>query len=603
MKKENNKESKLDIIRHSTAHILAAAVLEMFPEAKFGIGPTIEDGFYYDFDLPRTLIPEDLPILEEKMRAIIKQNFSFEKREIDAKKAIELFKKAKQPYKVELIKDLRKQPPTSSGNKYSLSKARSAASKGLTVTIYKTGNFVDLCRGPHIDSTGEIKPDAFKLLKIAGAYWRGDEKNKMLQRIYGTAWESKKDLQTYLKKLEEAEKRDHRKLGKDLDLFSLPELTGGGLPVWHPKGAIVRQTIEDFWKKEHQKNGYQLVYSPHIGNINIWKKSGHWDFYRENLYSPIKIENEEYLLKPMNCPFHIFIYQSQARSYKDLPLRYAELGTVYRYERSGVLHGLTRVRGFTQDDAHIFCPPEKLSEELVKIIKFALEMLKTFGFNDYDIYLSTRPEKYIGSLKIWEKATAALKYALEKTGLKYQIDPGEGVFYGPKIDIKIKDALDRAWQCTTIQVDFNLPEKFNVSYIDKKGKKQQPIMIHRALMGSLERFIGVLVEHYGGALPVWLAPEQVWILPIGSRHEDYAFKVAQTLKEKDIRVLVKNENETVSKKIRDGELQKIPYLLVVGDKEIASKSVAVRERFKGDLGSMKLDKFITKIKKEIENKK
>ncbi|OIO47422.1 MAG: threonine--tRNA ligase [Parcubacteria group bacterium CG1_02_40_82] len=587
-----NKNNKLDILRHSTSHILASAVLDMFPEAKFGIGPTVEGGFYYDFDLPRTLIPEDLPILEEKIRAIIKQNLAFEKKQIDVKKAQELFKKAKQPYKVELIKDLVKEE-----------KATLRQAQGKKVTIYKTGNFVDLCRGPHIDSTGEIKSDAFKLLKIAGAYWRGSEKNKMLQRIYGTAFENKKDLEAYLKKLEEAEKRDHRKLGKDLDLFSLPELAGGGLPVWHPKGAVVRQTIEDFWKKEHQAKDYKLVYSPHIGNINIWKKSGHWDFYRENLYSPIKIDTEEYLLKPMNCPFHIFVYQSQTRSYKDLPLRYAELGTVYRYERSGVLHGLTRVRGFTQDDAHIFCTPEQLSEELVRIIEFAVKMLKVFGFSDYDIFLSTRPEKFIGNEKIWDKATKALKYALDKTGLKYQIDPGEGVFYGPKIDIKIKDALDRAWQCTTIQVDFNLPERFDVSYIDEKGKKQQPIMIHRALLGSLERFIGVLIEHYAGAFPVWLAPEQVWILPIGSRHKEYALKVAEALKQQNIRVVVKNENETIGKKIRDGELQKIPYLLVVGDKEISAESVAVRERGKGDLGPIKLDKFIEKIIDEIKIKK
>jgi len=587
-----NKNNKLDILRHSTSHILASAVLDMFPEAKFGIGPTVEGGFYYDFDLPRTLIPEDLPILEEKIRAIIKQNLAFEKKQIDVKKAQELFKKAKQPYKVELIKDLVKEE-----------KATLRQAQGKKVTIYKTGNFVDLCRGPHIDSTGKIKSDAFKLLKIAGAYWRGSEKNKMLQRIYGTAFENKKDLEAYLKKLEEAEKRDHRKLGKDLDLFSLPELAGGGLPVWHPKGAVVRQTIEDFWKKEHQAKDYKLVYSPHIGNINIWKKSGHWDFYRENLYSPIKIDTEEYLLKPMNCPFHIFVYQSQTRSYKDLPLRYAELGTVYRYERSGVLHGLTRVRGFTQDDAHIFCTPEQLSEELVRIIEFAVKMLKVFGFSDYDIFLSTRPEKFIGNEKIWDKATKALKYALDKTGLKYQIDPGEGVFYGPKIDIKIKDALDRAWQCTTIQVDFNLPERFDVSYIDEKGKKQQPIMIHRALLGSLERFIGVLIEHYAGAFPVWLAPEQVWILPIGSRHKEYALKVAEALKQQNIRVVVKNENETIGKKIRDGELQKIPYLLVVGDKEISAESVAVRERGKGDLGPIKLDKFIEKIIDEIKIKK
>ena len=587
-----NKNNKLDILRHSTSHILASAVLDMFPEAKFGIGPTVEGGFYYDFDLPRTLIPEDLPILEEKIRAIIKQNLAFEKKQIDVKKAQELFKKAKQPYKVELIKDLVKEE-----------KATLRQAQGKKVTIYKTGNFVDLCRGPHIDSTGEIKSDAFKLLKIAGAYWRGSEKNKMLQRIYGTAFENKKDLEAYLKKLEEAEKRDHRKLGKDLDLFSLPELAGGGLPVWHPKGAVVRQTIEDFWKKEHQAKDYKLVYSPHIGNINIWKKSGHWDFYRENLYSPIKIDTEEYLLKPMNCPFHIFVYQSQTRSYKDLPLRYAELGTVYRYERSGVLHGLTRVRGFTQDDAHIFCTPEQLSEELVRIIEFAVKMLKVFGFSDYDIFLSTRPEKFIGNEKIWDKATKALKYALDKTGLKYQIDPGEGVFYGPKIDLKIKDSLGRPWQCTTIQVDFNLPERFDVSYIDEKGKKQQPIMIHRALLGSLERFIGVLIEHYAGAFPVWLAPEQVWILPIGSRHKEYALKVAEALKQQNIRVVVKNENETIGKKIRDGELQKIPYLLVVGDKEISAESVAVRERGKGDLGPIKLDKFIEKIIDEIKIKK
>ncbi len=597
----NSQKNKLDILRHSASHILAAAILEMFPEAKFGIGPTIEDGFYYDFDLPRTLIPEDLPILEEKMRAIIKANFPFERQEIDAKKAQELFKKAVQPYKVELIKELSTGQELRSDNNPPTPLSKGGAG-GLKVSIYKTGGFVDLCRGSHIDSTGEIKSDAFKLLKIAGAYWRGSEKNKMFQRIYGTAWENKKDLEAYLKKLAEAEKRDHRKIGKDLDLFSLPELTGGGLPVWHPKGAIIRQIIEDFWKSEHQKNNYQLVYSPHIGNINIWKKSGHLDFYRENLYSPIKIDTEEYLLKPMNCPFHIFVYQSQTRSYKDLPIRYAELGTVYRYERSGVLHGLTRVRGFTQDDAHIFCLPEQLSDELVRIIEFAVKMLGIFGFSDYDVYLSTRPEKFIGNEKIWDKATNALEFALDKTGLKYQIDPGEGVFYGPKIDIKIKDALDRAWQCTTIQVDFNLPERFDVSYIDGKGKKQQPIMIHHALLGSLERFIGVLIEHYAGAFPVWLSPEQVWILPVGSRHEEYAFKIAELLKAQSIRATVRHENETINKKIRDGELQKIPYLLVVGDKEIESDSVAVRERGKGDLGAMKVADFMEKIKKEIKEK-
>jgi len=575
---------KLNILRHSASHVLAAAVLEMFPEAKFGIGPTIEDGFYYDFDLPRTLIPEDLPILEEKMRAIIKQNFPFEKKEIDVKKASDLFKKAKQAYKVELIKDLVK------------------IEKAKKVTIYKTGPFVDLCRGPHIDSTGEIKPDAFRLLKIAGAYWRGSEKNKMLQRIYGTAFETKKELGEYLHRLEEAEKRDHRKLGEELDLYSFPEMTGGGLPVWHPKGSIVRKTIENFWKDEHEKRGYSLVYSPHIGNINIWIKSGHWDFYRENLYSPIKIDEEEYLLKPMNCPFHIFIYQHQTRSYKDLPIRYAELGTVYRYERSGVLHGLTRVRGFTQDDAHIFCRPDQIKDEILRVIKLAGFMMETFGFKKYKAYLSTRPEKSIGSEENWEKATTALESALKEAKVKYETDPGEGVFYGPKIDIKIEDALGRQWQGPTIQVDFNFPERFELYYIDEKGAKKQPVMIHRTVLGSMERFMGVLTEHYAGAFPVWLAPEQVWILPIGSRHEEYAFRVADILKAENIRMAVKNENETIGKKIRDGELQKIPYLLVVGDKEIAADSVAVRERGKGDLGMIKLEQFTEKIKKEIKEK-
>jgi len=576
--------NKLNLLKHSAAHILAAAVLDMFPEAKFGIGPTIEGGFYYDFDLPRTLIPEDLSLLEDKMRAIIKQNFPFEKTELEAKKAVELFEKAGQPYKVELIEDLVK------------------TEKAKNVTLYKSGPFVDLCRGPHIDSTGEIKPDAFKLLKIAGAYWRGSEKNKMLQRIYGTAWENKNDLDGYLHKLEEAEKRDHRKLGADLDLFSFPELVGGGLPVWHPRGARVRQLIEDFWKAEHRRRDYELIYSPHIGHVAIWKKSGHWDFYRENLYSPMKIDEEEYLIKPMNCPFAIFVYESRTRSYRDLPLRYAELGTVYRYERSGVLHGLTRVRGFTQDDAHIFCRPDQLKDELINVIELAKFMLGNFGFKNYKVCLSTRPEKSIGSDENWEKAVDALEAALKDADLPYETDPGEGVFYGPKIDIKIKDALGREWQGPTIQVDFNFPEKFALAYTDEKGKKQQPVMVHRTVLGSMERFFGILIEHYAGAFPVWLAPEQVWILPIGSRHEDYAKKVAEALKAENIRVKVKDENETIPKKIRTGETQKIPYLLVVGDKEQEAESVAVRERGKGDLGPTKIKDFLGKINKEIKEK-
>jgi len=579
------KTNDLEILRHSTAHILAAAVLDMFPEAKFGIGPAIEDGFYYDFDLPRTLIPEDLPILEKKVRTIIKANYPFEKQTIDAKKAIELFKKARQNYKVELLKDLIK------------------GEKTRVVTIYKTGNFIDLCAGPHIDSTREIKTDAFKLTKISGAYWKGNEKNKMLQRIYGTVFESKKELNEYLHRLEEAEKRDHRKLGKYLDFFSMPEVAGGGLPVWHPNGALIRQTIEDFWKQEHAKAGYRLVYSPHIGNINIWKKSGHWNFYHENLYSPIKIDNEEYLLKPMNCPFHIFIYQSHLRSYKDLPIRYAELGTVYRYERSGVLHGLTRTRGFTQDDAHIFCTPQQLEAELSNVIKFGIKMLQIYGFKEYDIYLSTRPEKFIGNPKVWNKATKALKSALEKAKLKYQLDPGEGVFYGPKIDIKIKDSLGRAWQCTTIQVDFNLPERFKMSYINEKGEKQQPIMIHHALYGSLERFIGVLLEHYAGALPLWLSPVQIEVIPVSDKFKDYGNKINSLLTANNIRSQIRESDETLGKRIHEAQQQKINYMLIVGEKERAANSVAVRYREKGDLGIMKVDEFVKKIMEEIESKK
>ncbi len=589
MKKENIKESKLDIFRHSTAHILASAVLEMFPEAKFGIGPTIENGFYYDFDLPRTLIPEDLPILEEKMRAIIKQNLAFEKKEIDVKKAQELFKKAKQPYKVELIKDLVK------------------IEKAKTVTVYKTGNFVDLCRGPHIDSTGEIKTDAFKLLKISGAYWRGDEKNKMLQRIYGTAFETKKELQEYLKKLEEAEKRDHRKLGKDLDLFSTHDDVGPGIFLWHPKASVVRTIIEDFWRTEHRKHGYQYIFTPHIGKLELWKTSGHWNFYRENMYTPMVTPEGEYMIKPMNCPFHILIYKTKPRSYKDLPIRYGELGTVYRFERAGTLHGLMRVRGFTQDDAHIFCRQDQLLNEIIGVLDLALFMLSSFGFKQYEIELSTRdPEnkkKYMGEDKIWAKAEKALAKALEVKKLKYKIMPGEAKFYGPAIDIKLVDALGRGWQGPTIQLDFNLAKNFDVNYIDQKGKPQQAIILHRTVLGCMERFMGCLLEHYAGAFPVWLTPEQVWILPIGSRHEEYAFKVAEKLKAENIRVIVKNENKTIGKKIRDGEMQKIPYLLIVGDKEMNSDSVAVRERGKGDLGPMKMEKFIEKIIDEIANKK
>jgi len=569
---------KIETIRHSLAHILAYAVQELFPGVKFGIGPAIENGFYYDFDLPRALTPEDLPKIEKKMREIIKKNLEFRIKNLEINEAKKIFKD--QPYKLELMNEL----------------------KEKKVKCYETGKFIDFCKGPHVRSTKEINPESFKLTKIAGAYWRGSEKNPMLTRIYGIAFKTKKELLNFLKAEVEAEKRDHRLLGQKLELFSFDEEVGAGLPLWHSKGTILRKIIEDYLYKELTSQGYQWIVSPHIGKLDLWKTSGHWELYRENMYSPIKIDEEEYMLKPMNCPFHVKIYKTKIRSYKELPIKYAELGTVYRYEKSGVLHGLVRVRGFTQDDAHIWCTPEQLSTELIKLLKHGFKILKTFGFKDYDIYLSTRPEKYAGTLKGWEKATNLLKYVLEKLKLKYQIDPGGGVFYGPKIDIKIKDSLGRSWQCTTIQVDFNLPEKFNMNYIDKKGRKQRPIMIHRALIGSVERFIGVLLENYAGALPLWLSPIQVWIIPVGTHHKKYAKEVTKKLSDSEARWELKDENETVSKKIRDGELQKIPYLLVVGDKEMNTKSVRVRSKNK-DLGLISLTKFIEKIKLKIDNKK
>lgn len=567
--------TKIEKIRHSLAHILALAIKELYPQTKFGVGPTIENGFYYDFELPKEISIEDLPKIEEKMREIIKKDIKFEKKIISKRKAKEIFKD--QPYKLELIEEL----------------------KG-PISIYRSGNFVDLCKGPHVKSTKEIPLDAFKLIKVAGAYWRGSEKNPMLTRIYGVAFEKKEELEDYFQREEKAKERDHRILGQKLELFLFDEEVGAGLPLWLPKGEILRKIIEDFLFQELKKEGYLWVRTPHIGNLNLWKTSGHWELYRENIYSPIKIDEEEYLLKPMSCPFHVKIFKSKIRSYRELPLKYAEFGTVYRYERSGTLHGLTRVRGFTQDDAHIFCTSEQLSGEIEKLLKHGLKILRIFGFKDFDIYLSTRPEKYAGTEKIWKKSENALKYVLKKMNLRYQIDPGGGVFYGPKIDIKIKDSLKRPWQCTTIQVDFNLPERFKITYVDNKGKKRTPIMIHRALLGSIERFVGVLLENYQGALPFWLAPEQIWVIPVGREHKKYAKEIVKKLKNEEFRVRLKDEKETVSKKIREGEIQKIPYLLVVGDKEIKKESVRVRKRGKGDIGEMKLEKFLEKVK--IENK-
>ncbi|OGZ31861.1 MAG: threonine--tRNA ligase [Candidatus Portnoybacteria bacterium RBG_13_40_8] len=563
---------KIDTIRHSISHIMAQAVKDIFRDVKFAIGPTIENGFYYDFGLSQTLTPEDLPKIEKRMRELIKQNIKFEKKLVSKTEASKLFKN--QPFKLELIKDL----------------------KTKRATIYKSGGFTDLCAGPHVKSSKEINHEAFKLIKIAGAYWQGDEKNLMLQRIYGVAFETRNELDTYLKQIEEAEKRDHRVLGQRLDLFSIDEEVGPGLILWHPKGAMLRQTIEDFWIKEHLANGYEIIRSPHVGRIKLWQTSGHTNFYKENMFGPMEVEGDKYLIKPMNCPFHMKIYKTQTRSYRDLPLRWAELGTVYRYERSGVLHGLVRVRGFTQDDAHIICTPEQLSDEVMRAVKFGIKLLKDFGFKEYGIYLATRPKDFVGTAKNWDKAIETLKFVLNKLKLKYQIDEGGGVFYGPKIDIKIKDSLGREWQCTTVQFDFNLPERFDLVYIDDKGKKQRPYMVHRALLGSLERFVGVLLEHHAGALPLWLSPVQIYVIPVGSRHEKYAHQIGNDLIEKGFRIKIKDENETVSKKIREGEMQKIPYMLVVGDAEQKAKSVRVRTREKGDIGMKKMDKFIKELK-------
>ncbi len=568
----------IEIYRHSASHIMAEAVKELFPEARLAIGPAIEDGFYYDFDVERPFTPEDLEKIEKRMQEIIKMNAPFVREEMGKKDAIKLFESKGEVYKVELINEL----------------------SGDTVSIYRQGSFADLCRGPHIPSTGKIK--AFKLLSTAGAYWRGSEKNKMLQRIYGTAFLTKEEIELYLKKLEEIRKRDHRRLGKELDLFSINEDAGGGLILWHPKGAVIRKTIEDFWRNEHYKNGYELVYTPHMARLDVWRTSGHWDFYRENMYSPMAIDDVEYEIKPMNCPFHIMIYNSHKRSYRELPIKFAELGTVYRYERSGVLHGLMRVRGFTQDDAHIFCRPEQLEDEILKILDFTLYMLKTFGFSEYDIYLSTRPEKYVGALENWEKATNALRLALDSKGLKYEIDPGEGVFYGPKIDLKIKDVLGRAWQCTTIQVDFNLPERFDVTYNGEDNKPHQAIMIHRALMGSLERFFGVLIEHYAGAFPVWLSPVQAVIMTITDSQIEYAKGIAELLKKEGIRAESDFRGEKIGFKIREAQLMKAPYMLIIGDKEVKAGAIAVRTRKGEDLGQIEIDVFLNKIKKEIEEK-
>jgi len=569
-----------EVFWHSSAHLMAQAVKRLFPEAKLGIGPPIDGGFYYDIDLDRPITPEDFKQIESEMAKIVDDNYSVERKELSREKAIEFFRNNHEDLKIELINDF---------------------DDDALITAYSQGEFTDLCRGPHVPATGKLGKN-FKLLSVAGAYWRGSEKNKMLQRLYATNYPKRKMLEEHLHRIEEAIKRDHRKLGKQLDLFSIQESIGNGLILWHPKGARVRQIMERFWLDEHFKHDYELVYTPHVAKLNLWEQSGHTGFYRENMFPSMELEEVAYQVKPMNCPFHITIYKNHLHSYRDLPIRFAELGTVYRFERSGVLHGLLRVRGFTQDDAHIFCTPGQLTEEIVKVLDLVFHILRTFGFNQFEVYLSTRPEKYVGSLENWDTATSALQKALEQKKIDFEVDPGEGVFYGPKIDIKIKDMLGRSWQCSTVQVDFNLPERFGLEYIGEDNSPHRPIMIHRALMGSLERFFGVLIEHYAGAFPLWLAPVQAKLLPITDRHLTYAQEVQARLKEADIRVELDGRNEKVGFKIREAELQKIPYMLIIGDREVENKEVSVRHKGEGNLGSMAVEKLLKRLLEEIENK-
>ncbi|MBN1698476.1 MAG: threonine--tRNA ligase [Spirochaetales bacterium] len=573
------KNDKLLALRHSFSHVMAEAVLEIFPDAKFAIGPAIEHGFYYDFDLPRPLTPEDLTVIEERMKKIIAGNHTFEKKVISKKEALEFF--SRQPYKIELIE---------------------ALPDNEDISIYTQNSFTDLCRGPHVENTSQLHPGAFKLLSTAGAYWRGDEKNSMLQRIYGTAWETPKDLRGHLNWLAEVEKRDHRKLGKELDLFSTHESAGAGLIYWHPKGGRIRATIEEFWRQEHFENGYEILYTPHIGKSWLWETSGHLGFYSENMYAPMSIDEQDYYIKPMNCPFHILVYKTQTRSYRDLPMRWAELGTVYRFERSGVLHGLLRVRGFTQDDAHIFCTPDQIENEILEVLRFSLRIWKAFGFKDINAYLATKPEKSVGEEERWDKAIESLKKAIEKEKLPYSFDEGGGAFYGPKIDLKVNDALGREWQMTTIQFDFNEPERFDMTFVDADGKEKRPYMVHRALLGSLERFFGVLVEHYGGAFPVWLSPVQVALIPVAATFNGYAEKLEKILGAEHIRVITDLGDDRMNAKIRNAQTQKIPYMLILGDKEASAEAVSVRLRTGEQKNLMPVDDFLSFIKEKIAGK-
>jgi threonyl-tRNA synthetase len=589
---EKYEESHLYKIRHSAAHVMAQAVLEMFPDGKFTIGPPIENGFYYDFELPRNLTPDDLEQIEKRMRQIIQSKHEFKKTVISAEEAKKIF--ADQPYKLELIDGLEKGGLDEYGN---------PLKEKPEISIFQHDSFVDLCRGPHVQNTREIKPDAFKLMNIAGAYWRGDEKNKMLQRIYGTAWEKADDLKQYLWKLEEAKKRDHRKLGKELGLFIISEEVGLGLPLWLPKGAAVRKILEDFIYEEQVRRGYQHVYSPHLGKKQLWITSGHWDLYREKMYSSMDIDGVEYLAKPMNCPMHMMMYKSQLHSYKELPIRIAENATVYRREQSGELTGLLRVRGFTQDDAHIFARPDQVKGEFLAVLDQVMFQFKRLGFKDFEMWLSVRDplkkDKYLGSDEIWTQAENAIQEALEDCGLNFIRAEGEAKFYGPALDIQIKDALGRKWQCTTIQVDFMLPMRFGLEYIDADGRPKQPVVLHRAPLGSMERFIAILIEHYAGAFPVWLAPVQAVVIPIADRHLEYARKIVQKLRAEGMRVELDERPERMNAKIRDAQNQKVPYMVVLGDKEMNDGQVSLRVRDGSQQNNIPLSEFAAQAKDRI----
>ena len=565
-------------IRHSTAHVMADVVTRMFQEAKLAIGPPTDDGFYYDFLVPEPFTNEDLDAIEQRMKETIAGDLPFEYAEYPRDAALAM--NADEPLKLEIIEEI---------------------PEGEPISTYRHGDFEDLCAGPHVASTAKIP--AFKLLNVAGSYWRGDEKRPMLQRIYGTAFESQEALDEYLARLEEAKRRDHRVLGRELDLFSIHEETGPGLIIWHPKGSRVRGIIEEFWKREHERSGYELVYTPHIGRSTLWEKSGHLEFFKENMFAAMDMDGQDYYLKPMNCPFHIMYYRTGLRSYRELPMRIGELGSVYRYERGGVLHGLLRVRGMTQDDAHIFCRPDQVEGEVNGVLDLTFHLLRSCGFNEFEVMLSTRPEKAVGELERWELATDSLRRTLEARGQAYDIDEGGGAFYGPKIDVHIRDAIGRLWQCTTVQFDFNLPKRFDLSYIGEDGQEHQPYMIHRALLGSLERFMGVLIEHYSGAFPVWLAPVQAEVIPIAERHNEYAQQVAARLTEAGLRAHADMRNERMNAKIRDAQLQKVPYMLVVGDREAASEAAAVRLRSGEDLGPLPIAEVVARIAAETEARK